>query len=339
MTVRVVTFSILAAFAFTLPANAAAQGDVPARPLTATTVSDADYPLLALIGAEQGRTGVNVSVAPDGRVLDATVASSSGSQRLDQAAVQFAKTRWRFQPATRNGQPIAASVPVEVNWVLPLQPATQAYLQAPPLPNGAQPPRVIARPVGQPGDYPSMSMETKEQGVAGVRYLVRADGSIGDVQLAQSSGLPRLDAAALRLVRERWRSEPARVGGNPVEAWQTAAVSFALLPVNARGATQRCYAQPILGRESALIAGERHFVVISELDMERLMRWHVRPVTSWVPLWTQVSNTGAVSDALIETRNGWMRLNAPWAQALTRERSYPRTDGSCWYYDPAVILG
>jgi TonB family protein len=339
MTLRVAVFSLFSAVLISTSANAAAaQGDLPPRALVATTVTEADYPLRALAAAEQGRTIVNVAVAADGRMMDATVATSSGSQSLDQAAIQIAKSRWRFAPATRNGQPVAGTVPVEVNWTLPLQPAAQAYLQAPSLPNGAQPPRA-ARLVGQPGDYPSMSMEMGEQGVVGVRYLVRADGSIGDVQLAQSSGMSRLDGAALRLVRERWQTQPARVGGNAAEAWHTATVAFSLLPVNSYGIRQRCYEQPILGRDSALIAGELGFVMISELDMDRIMRWRVRPVGEYVGLWTQVSNAGGVSDALLETPRGWMRVTQPWARALTRDRRYPQSDGACWYYDPVAILG
>jgi TonB family protein len=338
MSVRVAALSLLAAAALIFPA-AGQPGDVAPRPLTATTLMEGDYPLLALVEGAQGRTVVNVSVAPDGRVVDASVGMSSGSAALDQAAVQIARTRWRFQPGTRNGQPIAAIAPVDLNWVLPLQPVTHVLVQAPALPNGAEPPRAAARIVARPGDYPSISMEAKEQGVVGVRYLVRTDGSVGDVQLAQSSGFARLDNAALRVVRERARANPARAGGNPVEAWQTVAVSFSLLPVNSYGARPACYAQPIIARESILIGAEREFLIISELDLERLMRWRVRPVEGWVPIWTQVSDTGAVTEAIIETRNGWMRLNGPWTQALTRDRRYPQANRTCWYYDPVAILG
>jgi TonB family protein len=340
MTVRVVTLSLLFALAVSQSAQAAQPGgDLPPRALTPTTVSDADYPMLALVTAAQGRTLLNVSVGPDGRVAGATVATSSGSPSLDERAIQIARTRWNFQPGTRNGQPVAATVPVEVNWVLPLQPATQPHLDAPPLPAGATPPRVTERLMGQPGDYPSIAMEIKEQGVVGVRYQVRADGSVGDVQIVQSSGSARLDNASIRLVRERWRSDPARLAGMPVDSWQTMTIAFSLLPSNVYGARPTCYAQPILGRESALVGGELEFRWISELDLERLMRWRTRFVEDFVPLWTQVSNTGAVTGALIGTSNGWMQLNDAWRQALTRDRTYPATQGSCWYYEALAILG
>jgi TonB family protein len=38
-------------------------------------------------------------------VHDAKVARTSGSDRLDQAAVSEAKARWHLRPATRDGRP------------------------------------------------------------------------------------------------------------------------------------------------------------------------------------------------------------------------------------------
>jgi protein TonB len=46
-------------------------------------------------------------------VLDAVVLQTSGSKVLDDAAVA-ALWRWRFHPALRNGEPVAASVIVPV---------------------------------------------------------------------------------------------------------------------------------------------------------------------------------------------------------------------------------
>jgi protein TonB len=40
-------------------------------------------------------------------VGDPTVTQSSGSPRLDQAAISIV-SRWRFRPATENGRPVEA---------------------------------------------------------------------------------------------------------------------------------------------------------------------------------------------------------------------------------------
>lgn len=46
---------------------------------------------------------VRVRVGSDGRVLVASVKSSSGHRRLDEAATEHARRAWRFVPATRDG--------------------------------------------------------------------------------------------------------------------------------------------------------------------------------------------------------------------------------------------
>lgn len=59
--------------------------------------------------------------------------------------------------------------------------------------------------------YPALSLELNESGTVRVRVQVSAEGRPLDVSLAQSSGYPRLDRAALEAVRQ-WRFVPARRG-------------------------------------------------------------------------------------------------------------------------------
>lgn len=59
--------------------------------------------------------------------------------------------------------------------------------------------------------YPTLSLELNESGTVRVRVQVSAEGRPLDVSLAQSSGYPRLDRAALEAVRQ-WRFVPARRG-------------------------------------------------------------------------------------------------------------------------------
>jgi protein TonB len=72
----------------------------PRHPLT-----QPDYPMSARRLDEQGKVALSVLVGTDGHVLEVKVAQSSGSPRLDQAAVNEARAHWRLRPATRNGVP------------------------------------------------------------------------------------------------------------------------------------------------------------------------------------------------------------------------------------------
>lgn len=61
-----------------------------------------DYPASARRAGEQGTTQLEVCVSSGGRVTSVTVARSSGSRRLDDAAAKWIRGE-RFQPARING--------------------------------------------------------------------------------------------------------------------------------------------------------------------------------------------------------------------------------------------
>ncbi|MBP6861947.1 MAG: energy transducer TonB [Neisseriaceae bacterium] len=75
--------------------------------------------------------------------------------------------------------------------------------------------------------YPPQSEEAEEEGSVGLRVRVEANGRASDVQLAKSSGYPRLDRSALRTVRG-WRFTPATRGGEPIPYNYTFSVQFKL---------------------------------------------------------------------------------------------------------------
>ena len=74
------------------------------------------YPQQAQRSGIQGAVQVRATVAPDGSVERMELARSSGNRHLDRAAMEAVR-RWRFDPATRGGQPISADVviPIEFN--------------------------------------------------------------------------------------------------------------------------------------------------------------------------------------------------------------------------------
>jgi protein TonB len=75
------------------------------------------YPARALRRRETGTVRVQVEVGPDGVPTDVTVASPSSSRDLDRAAVDAVR-RWRFRPAQRDGQAVAGSVVVPIEFKL-----------------------------------------------------------------------------------------------------------------------------------------------------------------------------------------------------------------------------
>lgn len=65
------------------------------------------YPALARRMGEEGKTVLRVELDENGRVASARVVSSSGSSRLDGAALAAVKN-WQCNPAQRDGKPVNA---------------------------------------------------------------------------------------------------------------------------------------------------------------------------------------------------------------------------------------
>lgn len=63
------------------------------------------YPLESRRKKEQGTVVLRVVIGTDGKIAQVAVSESSGFERLDKAAIEAVK-RWRWQPWTRNGQPV-----------------------------------------------------------------------------------------------------------------------------------------------------------------------------------------------------------------------------------------
>jgi len=67
--------------------------------------SDPAYPPISRRMSEEGLVQLLVLVGPDGAVMDVKVERTSGYIRLDQAAVEGARTRCRFKPGSVDGKP------------------------------------------------------------------------------------------------------------------------------------------------------------------------------------------------------------------------------------------
>ena len=79
--------------------------------------SPPDYPRLAKRMNEQGKVVLRVELGEDGRVANVAVKTSSGYQRLDDAALNAVKT-WRCKPVIRNGAAVSAVALQPFNFVL-----------------------------------------------------------------------------------------------------------------------------------------------------------------------------------------------------------------------------
>ena len=93
--------------ALSMAATGAAVRSTPPVPITPHEVTAADYPVDSLPAQEVGTARVDYLVGIDGTVSEPMVTQSSGSPRLDQAAITIV-SRWRFRPATENERLVEA---------------------------------------------------------------------------------------------------------------------------------------------------------------------------------------------------------------------------------------
>ena len=75
--------------------------------------------------------------------------------------------------------------------------------------------------------YPKLSKRLKEQGTVFISLRVLRDGSVAHVHVKKSSGFTRLDAAALKAVKD-WRYTPAMKNNKPIDFDYSQPVLFAL---------------------------------------------------------------------------------------------------------------
>ena len=79
----------------------------PAVARTSHGVRIEDYPVQSLRAHESGTVTVTYSIDPSGSVTSCSVLISSGHMRIDQAACFMVMRRWKYTPATENGQAIS----------------------------------------------------------------------------------------------------------------------------------------------------------------------------------------------------------------------------------------
>ncbi len=114
--------------------------------LKANSCGEPIYPALSKRNNEEGRVGVQLWINESGNVVTAKVAVSSGFPSLDEGAIAFL-SRCKFEPAMKDGVPVAVWLPLYHRWALADSPDE--------------------KPV-QPGDY---NFEDKTQSPSFMSYL------------------------------------------------------------------------------------------------------------------------------------------------------------------------
>jgi len=192
--------------ALLLAAPAAAQApcttpDTPLRPVMATHTLP-PYPELSVMTNEQGTSLLAVAIGADGVPTDVQIANSSGSLRLDEAARDFVKATWRWNPPTVACKPVAVLTRVSIKWDLKDAPDDL----------GQHMPSITMTKV----DFPPGAMERHEQGKTIVAMVVAVNGDITRAEVTRGSGFVDLDSKALEIAKTRYRWTAAKMGDAPV---------------------------------------------------------------------------------------------------------------------------
>src|SRR3954469_4587306 len=99
------------------PPKAVVAASDPLKPIMRTHTLP-PYPPISVRLNEAGTTLMEVHITTEGNVDDCKIVTSSSSERLDQAACDYVKRVWRWQPPTQQGTPTAVSTRVSVKWDL-----------------------------------------------------------------------------------------------------------------------------------------------------------------------------------------------------------------------------
>jgi TonB family protein len=130
-----------------------------------------------------------------------------------QPFVENALKQWRFAPARKGGQPVAADFRVAFHF----------FPAMAPVPTKAMPPRVVRQ---EPPIYPYGLRKSGIVGEVLVGFVVDSKGNVVNA-IAVRSNSPAFNEAAVEAVR-KWKFEPAIVDGRPVNCRMTVPIVFDL---------------------------------------------------------------------------------------------------------------
>jgi protein TonB len=78
-------------------------------------------------------------------------------------------------------------------------------------------------------DYPEEAKMYEQEGTTIVSFIVTADGTVIDVKVGRTSGVPKLDAEAVRVIkRTSGRFKPGKINGKAVKSYCQLPITFEL---------------------------------------------------------------------------------------------------------------
>jgi TonB family protein len=193
-----------------VPAKAAdaafcnAPGMTQPMPLTSHAPPPELYPPLSAMMGESGNTLVRYTVLASGIVGDASIERSSGSLRLDDAAVAFVKA-FRFKPAMLDGKPVDCSRQIVIRWSLEdSSPLSMAQIGGTPFYPTLE-------------DFPPGAVDRHEDGTVIAMVLLGDKGTIETILPMLGSKFADLNSATVDYIRKQKIAGPT-VNGVPVRA-------------------------------------------------------------------------------------------------------------------------
>jgi len=160
----------------------------------------------------QGTVVLSIVVDPDGNVSDARVTNSL-EPGLDDSALRTVRT-WRFEPAMRNGAPVAVRVAVETTFrMFPCRLPLDRGAFFNPRKDGTPP-----EPISTPDpEYTRQARQAHLEGTVVLALVVDRKGHVTNVaEIGHRLGMG-LDEKALKTAR-KWKYNPAVKDGVPVPA-------------------------------------------------------------------------------------------------------------------------
>ena len=224
-------------FFFLLTALLSAQADTPAtKPLRAyldlvgaRIAASMVYPEESRSAREQGACVIRLAIRPDGFVVSAEVTESSGSPHIDKACVDTFVSAWRL-PSFPSDLEIANDlffVLVPMKFGQPDGNDTVAVGEVTPAASPFY--QQVRRQISKNAAYPADSITADEQGVCRLGIKIRRDGSLIAVEIIQSTGFKRLDAACVQAAKDsKFPSAPESYPSEISDFYIDAPIAFKL---------------------------------------------------------------------------------------------------------------